>query len=227
VALHLGQATGALTLTRGPVKKILFVEHGTPVYAASNLPAERLAGLAVRRGIVAAERLEALRKARPEARTAELLAAEGLLSDAGLRELVALQLRVIAWSCFEWRDGSYAFQLGRPPAGRLPIAVAPGDLVLDGLRRTATLPRLRAELPDDVHLAPAPDPAVELYALRLLPQEAHLLTLADGTKSVADLLRLSDLDERATRAFLQAGRLLRLLDAVERVLASTRRIGFM
>ena len=136
-------------------------------------------------------------------------------------------MRAIAWSTFEWREGSYAFELGRPPAGRVPLRLDPGDLVLEGMRRTATLPRLREELPAALHLAPAPDPAFELHALRLLEPEARLLVLADGTKSVADLLRLSELPERDTLAFLLACRAMRVLDEVERVLASTRRIGFM
>jgi hypothetical protein len=102
-----------------------------------------------------------------------------------------------------------------------------GDLLLDGLRRASTLPRLRAELPSGTHLAPAPDPAFELYSLRLRAGEARLLAVADGTKSVADLLRLTELPERDALAFLQACRVMRILDDVARVLASTRRIGFM
>ncbi|BDG06823.1 DUF4388 domain-containing protein [Anaeromyxobacter oryzae] len=227
VALHVGQATGALTLTAGPVKKIVVVEKGVPVYAASNVAGERLGAICVRRGLVTAERLDALRRAAPDGRTADLLAREGLLSPERRAELVAAQIRAVAWSTFEWRAGSYAFQLGRPPAGRVPVRIAMADLVLEGVLRTATLDRLRAELPADVHLAPAPDPAFELYALRLRPAEARLLPIADGTKSVADLVRLADQPERDTLAFLQACQVMRVLDAVERVLASTRRIGFM
>jgi hypothetical protein len=44
---------------------------------------------------------------------------------------------------------------------------------------------------------------------------------------VADLLRLTELPERDALAFLHACRMLRVLDEVARVLASTRRIGFM
>jgi CheY-like chemotaxis protein len=227
VALHLGQATGALTLTRGPVKKILVVDEGMPVYAASNVGAERLGAICVRRGVVTAERLEALRKERPAARTAELLAAAGLLSPEKRAELVAGQIRLVAWSTFEWREGSYEFQLGRPPAGRVPVKIAMGDLVLEGMLRASTLPRLKAELPAELHLAPSPDPAFELYALGLRAREARLLAHADGTKSVVDLLRLTDLPERDALAFLQACRVMRVLDDADRVLASTRRIGFM
>ena len=228
VAVHRGQATGALTVTRGPVKKIMVFEAGAPVYAASNVAAERFGAICVRRGVVTQEQLEQLRReATPTARTADLLALAGLLPAARLNELVVGQIRAIAWSTFEWREGGYEFQLGRPPSARVPVRLAMGDLVLEGILRTATLPRLRAELPGEVHLAPSPDPAFELYALGLRPKEAHLLSLADGTKSVTDLVRLSDMDARDALAFLQACRVMRVLDEVEHVLASTRRIGFM
>jgi CheY-like chemotaxis protein len=228
VAVHQGQATGALTVARGAVKKILVFEAGAPVYAASNVGAERFAAICVRRGVVAQERLDALRReAAPGARTADVLAAAGLLPAARRAELLGGQVRAIAWSVFEWREGAYAFQLCRPPAVRTPLRLSMSDLLLEGILRTATLPRLRAELPREIHLAPAPDPAFELYALGLRPKEAHLLSLADGTKSVADLVRLSEMEERDALAFLQACRVMRVLDEVERVLASTRRIGFM
>jgi CheY-like chemotaxis protein len=227
VALHVAQGTGALTIGRGSIRKIVVVERGAVVYAASNVAAERFGAVCVRRGIVTPERLEALRRNRPEARTATLLEDAGLLAPARRAELIAGQIRAIVWSTFEWREGSYEFHLARPPEGRLPVVLPVGDLVLEGMLRTATLPRLREDLAAELHLAPAPDPAFELYALGLRPGEAHLLSLADGTKSVADLVRLSDLPERDALAFLQACRMMRVLDEVDRVLASTRRIGFM
>ncbi len=227
VALHVAQATGALAVARGPVKKIVAVERGAPVYAASNVASERFGALCVRRGIVAADRLEAFRKGRPAARTADLLSDAGLLTPARHAELVAGQIRAVIWSMFEWRGGSYDFRLARPPGGRVAVALATGNLVLEGMLRTSTLPRLQDELPPSAHLAPSPEPAFELSALRLRPQEAHLLALADGTKSVADLVALADLTERDALAILQACRVMRVLDEVERALASTRRMGFM
>ncbi len=227
VALHVGQATGALTIERGPVRKIVVVERGVPVYAASNVQAERFATIALRRGLATAEAIETLQRSAPDERTSDALVARGLLAPERQAELLQAQIRVIVWSTFEWRDGRYAFQLGRPPAGRVPLQVSMSDLVLDGMRRASTLGRLRAELAADAHLAPSPDPAFELYDLRLQRGEAKLLALADGTKGVADLVRLSEVPERDALAFLQACRVMRVLDEVERVLASTRRIGFM
>lgn len=227
VALHLAQATGALTLSRGPVRKILCVESGVPVYAASNVGAERFASIAIRRGILSAEKLDELRRYSPQARTAELLIDAGLLTPARRAEIILGQIKIILWSTFEWRDGTYEFQLARPPEPRVAVTLPMGDLILEGMLRASTLPVLQAEVPLDVNLAPSPDPAFELYALGLRPREAHLLSLADGTKSVRDLVALSEMAERDALAFLQACRVMRVLDEVTRVLASTRRMGFM
>jgi CheY-like chemotaxis protein len=227
VALHVAQATGALTVHRGAVKKILLVEKGAPVYAASNVAGERLGAICVRRGVVSAEELVALRQASPAARTSELLLGARKLTAAKRAELTTAQIRAIAWSTFEWRDGQYDFQLARPPAGLLQLGLSMADLLLEGMVRASTLPRLQAELPLGIHLAPAPDPGFELYTLGLRPAEAHLLSLCDGTKSVQDLVALARLPEREALAFLQALRVMRVLDDVESVLAGTRRIGFM
>lgn len=227
VALHVGQATGALTLEHAGLRKILVVEKGVPVYAASNVGAERFAAICVRRGAVTPEAIETMQRAAPTERTGDALVARGILTQEKRTELLLGQVRAIVWSTFAWREGRYEFQHGRPPATRVPLEVPMADLVLDGIRRTATLPALRSELPASTHLAPSPDPAFELYALKLQRGEAKLLALADGTKNVADLIRLSDVAERDALAFLQACRVMRVLDEVERVLASTRRIGFM
>jgi hypothetical protein len=227
VALHLAQATGALTVRRGPVRKILLVERGTPAYAASNIAGERMAAIAVRLGVLDEAALAGLRHADTAARTADLLLRAGALSAARLADLTAAQVRAIAWSTFEWREGRYDVELGRLPPGLRPLGLGMAELLLEGLLRASTLATLRAELPPGTHLAPAADPAFELHALGLRQPEAHLLSLCDGTKSVGDLLALARLPEREALAFLQACRVLRVLDEVERVLASTRRMGFM
>jgi hypothetical protein len=227
VALHVAQATGALTVQRGAVKKILLVEKGAPIYAASNVAGERFGAICLRRGVVGAEELAELRRQDPAARTADLLQKAGKLTGARRGELTTAQVRAIAWSTFEWREGQYDFQLARPPQGLLHLGLSMADLLLEGMVRASTLPVLQAELPTGIHLAPAPAPAFELYALGLRPGEAHLLSLCDGTKNVQDLVALARLPEREALAFLQALRVMRVLDDVESVLAGTRRIGFM
>jgi CheY-like chemotaxis protein len=227
VALHQAQATGALTLTRGPVKKILLVDRGVPIYAASNVGVERFGAICVRRGVLSAEELDELRRAGPGRRTSDLLEQAGRLAHQSRVDLVRAQVRAVTWSTFGWGDGGYEFQLARPPTGLLQLGLSMADLLLEGMVRTATMARLVVDLPVAINLAPSPDPAFELYALGLRPGEAHLLSLCDGTKSVRDLASLSRLPERESLAFLQALRVMRVLDDVDRVLAGTSRIGFM
>jgi CheY-like chemotaxis protein len=228
-AFHVAQATGVLTLQRGKVKRLLLFDRGVPVFASSNLPADRLGAFCVRRGLLTQAAREALaRSLAPGERTADALLAKGILTEKMRAEIVAEQVRSIVWSTFEWRDGSYRFQVAALPRREIvKLALFPGDLILEGILRTAALPDLRRDLEASVALAPAPDPAFELYALGLRPAEAHLLALADGTKSVADLVALSELPERESLAFLYACRLMGVLDEVERVLAGTRRMAFM
>lgn len=228
-ACHTAQLTGALTLQRGPVKRLVLFREGVPVFASSNLAADRFGALCVRRGVLTQPEREALmREVGPEVRTADALLEKGLLTERRRAELVAEQVRSIIWSTFGWREGAWRLEVKPlPPRELLQLSLFPGDLILEGVLRTATLEELRGDLPAEMALAPAPDPAFELYTLGLRPAEAHLLALADGTKSVADLLKLSDLPEREALAFLHACRLMGVLDEVERVLAGTRRMAFM
>jgi len=227
--LHTGRATGALSLRRGEEKRLLLLSGGAPVFGTSNLPQERFGALCVREGILRPAALTALLRAlRPGDTTAGALLARELLTPERRAELVAMQVAEIAWGAFAWREGTYRITLGPLPARELvPIDLFPGELILEGMRRAATLPQLREALPPEVALAPAADPAFELHRLQLRSREAELLAHADGTKRVADLVALSGLPEREALAFLEACRAMGLLDTVERVLASTRRIGFM
>ncbi len=227
-ALHTAQATGALTLERGAIRKLVLLERGTPVYASSNLASERFGACCVRRGILTQEEREAIMREVPHGtRTADALRARGLLGDRLRAEVVADQVRAILWSTFEWREGTYRLELvPLPRRERLRLALVAGDLVLEGVMRTATLLGLRQELPASMALAPVPDPAFELHALALRPAEARLLALADGTKAVSDLVSLSDLSERDALAFLSACRVLGVLDEGERVLSGTHRTAF-
>jgi len=227
--LYTGQATGALSLTREPVKKLVLFERGAPVLATSNVPRERFGARCVREGVLDAQALaELVRDLPPGVSTAAALLQAGLLTAERRARMVAEQVVEILWAAFDWREGLYRISLQPLPAReRVPLVIHPGDLILEGMRRAASLERLRAELPPDLALAPATQPAFELHRLQLRSREAQMLAHADGTKSVRDLVALSGLHEREALAFLGACRHMGLLDEVDRVLASTRRIGFM
>jgi two-component system, OmpR family, response regulator len=228
-ALHAGRTSGALTLVRGSVKKLVGLERGTPVFAISNVPAERFGAVAVRAGVLSAEALRALTaELGATGRVADALVARGLLDPAHRVALVGEQIREVIWSAFAWADGTYRLVEGPFERKELVrVELAPGDLVLEGRRRTAVLDALRTALPATRALGRGPAPAVRLEELALSRAEAQLVAHADGTKTIADLVALGGLPEREALALLQGCRDVGILIEVERGLSGTRRIGFM
>jgi two-component system, OmpR family, response regulator len=227
--LGAARVTGALTLARGEVKKLVLLEAGHTVLATSNVAAERFGARAVTAGILSAEALAALkRELGADAPIGEALVARGLLEPAARARMVRDQVCEVVWSAFGWREGTYRLLVSPlSRRARVSLDLAPGDLVLEGVRRTAGLEWLREELPARLALAPRANPSVPPSDLHLTPGEATMLAHADGTKTVGDLVALSHLPERDALAFLHGCRELGLLDAVKRGLAGTRRIGFM
>ncbi len=228
-ALHTARTTGALTLARPPVKKLILLEEGRAVFAASNLPSERFAARCVREGILSAGALKILvAEIGPREPLNEALLARGLLDDAQRTRMFVEQVREIIWSTFDWREGSYRLLAG--PRARRPITrvdIAPQDLVLEGFRRMATIERLREDLPPTLALARATRPDADFRDLPMAGPEALMLAHADGTKTISDLVVLSGMDERDALAFLAGCRALGILDEVSRALAGTGRMGFM
>ncbi|MBI5067464.1 MAG: DUF4388 domain-containing protein [Deltaproteobacteria bacterium] len=222
------EATGSLELVQEPVRRLLLLEHGNLVFAISNQPHERFGPRCVRAGLLAAAELAALQRSlAPGESLGRTLVARGALTAGRRTELVRAQVQEIAWSAFAWRQGSYRIALGPLPAReRLDLGLRPGPFLLQGIRRAVPPERLRQELPADHTLAPGRT-APAAVGLELGPAEASLLALADGTKSVGDLLTLSTLPEEQALALLLAAACLGLLVPGQRGLASTRRIGFM
>lgn len=221
------EATGSLELVQEPVRRLLLLERGAPAFAISNQPGERFGPRCVREGLLGAGDLAALQASLPAGASLGLALVErGVLTPEQRLALVRAQVEQVAYAAFPWRQGSYRIALGPLPAReRLDLGLRPGPFLLTGIRRALPLERLRQELPLDQALGPAHAPPAGVAELS--PEEAGLLALADGTKSVADLLALSPLPEQATLALLLGAACVGLLEAGRRGLASTRRIGFM
>jgi hypothetical protein len=229
--LHAARASGELSLVRGHERRLVSLEQGRPVFAASNERSESFAARCLREGVLSPDALYALlAELNLDEPLDEELIARGIIDSARRSRLMADQVREVVWGAFAWRSGRYRLQGGRAARGSLPVSlpveVGVPELVLEGTRRTAALEELRRELPARLALAAKPVPAY-LGDLVLPPPEVALLAHADGTKTVGDLVTLSGMGEREALAVLQALLDLGLLAEVRRSLAGTRRMGFM
>lgn len=228
-ALHAARATGALTLTRGPLRKLVLLEGGRPVFAASNARSERFASRCLREGLLSPGSLaELMAEIGPRTPLNEALLARGLVDMPRRARMMADHICELLWNTFTWREGSYRMSPGvRARRPIVPVELRTSEVILEGLRRGATLENLRRELPDAVALVPGKRPSFDLSELRLPPGEAAMLAQADGTKSVRDLVLLSGVSERRALAALQGCLDMGVLDPVSRLLSGTRRMGFM
>lgn len=226
-AIYQARQTGEMRLRRKDAMKLFRFDSGLLAHAASNLEAEQFGALAVRRGTVTAEQYD---RARAAAKSGNLPVAQAMreqrtLDEASVAGLLADQVRAIVWSVLEWTDGEYGFTPGRLAPGLPSAKLTPATVVLEGVRRDVPLAKLREHVGRDLLYTPRPDPPYDLQDLGLSDDEARVVAYADGTKTVDDLLVLTEAPERAALAVLHALAMLGILEARKESVLS-RRIVF-
>jgi two-component system OmpR family response regulator len=216
-AFYTAKETGELGLQKGPVKKIVYFEHGMPVFALSNLVSDRLGQFLVRAGKIAEDALKAAaaEAAASRKRTGDVLIAQGLLTETERLYYVGQQIKGILYSLFAWEEG--VFQLSFQARARreaIKLDMHPANLVLRAVRKLYKPDRLGRLLPDDQKLIPSPEPHFNLSDVELQAWEARLLTKANGMRTVRELIELSGKAELDSRGLLVGLRALRILDLV-------------
>jgi CheY-like chemotaxis protein/tetratricopeptide (TPR) repeat protein len=136
------QATGVLTLRRGRIKKEIYVIHGVPVGAESNIRTETLGHyLVARRVLDEQQHQQALRVAKEQHKSLmEAVVSLGWLSETDVfRHHTALvKLKII--NSLRWHDGGYAFTTGDTFSDRIPKATIDiTHILLLGLQRVTSL----------------------------------------------------------------------------------------
>ena len=220
---------GELKLKQGQVLKVVYFEAGQPVYAASNLATERFARFCARRGLLSPSDLQAVAALSKEegVRTGDAMMRLGLLDADKRRQLVEDQVKEIIWSTFAWSSGGYGFSPMRlQRTGLVKLSIFPGDLILEGVLKQETLVALRQKMPRPRRLSPTAAPPYALHELKLTGPQAMLLAYADGSKTVEDLLTLTDLSERETLATLHGLEMMGILQERREASSSQRRISF-
>lgn len=185
------QETGELWLQRGKVKKAIWFEKGRPVFALSNLAADRFGTFLVRLGRITPEQLReaTTRAATEKRRTGDVLVSMGVLQDTERLYYVAQQVKAILYSLFAWRDGDYVLSFqARARMEPVRLGLHPAQLIARGIKKLYSIDRLQRQIALEDRLAPSPEPAYALADAGLEPWETQLLARIDGERTVAELL---------------------------------------
>jgi CheY-like chemotaxis protein len=218
-AFYLAQQTGELTLQKGKVKKNLFFERGQPCYAISNLVADRFGPFLVRVGKISTAQLELCQAAADKTgrRTGDVLAEMGILRETEKLYYVAQQVKAIIYSVFGWEEGEYRLHFA-DRAGReaIKLDLHPANLITRGVKKLYKPARLFRLLSPEDRLIPSPQPAYGLHEVELERWEAELLPKVDGTRTLAELIRMAQRPEHAVYGFLYGLVALKILDRTAR-----------
>lgn len=231
-AFHQSQTTGELWLSHDKAKRVLLLRRGVIVGARSNIDAEELTMLALKKGLLAPEaagdvRMDVIDGKRRT--VVEAIAARAVMDEGRLRALVEEHARRIALGAFTWQSGGMRVTLeGRAGREHMPVRVPVGDIIVRGILLTEGDAALRAAAPDDARFSPAADSGYGLEDLTLSADEARAVVAMDGTKTVRDLITLfAPVPSERTIRGLAAGLLcLHLVRFAGRGPAEARRISF-
>ncbi|HEY3446400.1 MAG TPA: response regulator [Myxococcales bacterium] len=204
-AFYQSQETGELGVQRGKVKKVVYFEHGQPVFALSNLVTDRFGQFLVRVGKINDSdlRTAATRAEQTKHRTGEILVEMGLLKETERLYYVGQQVKSIIYSLFGWEDGVYELAFKHSALGEsIKLDAHPANIIMRGIRKLYKPERLSRLLAPEDRVLPSLQPAYTLSDIELEKWEAALLPRADGTRTIAELVAYANKPEEIVHGFL-------------------------
>lgn len=229
-ACHQSRFTGTLHV-EGEGQRVLTLIDGHLLSIrdpADASPLPSIAALSVLDGRLEEELLEEVRELAGHEGLSEdeAVLLMGLMTPEQLSERGRLRLRPLLAELLDWTEGRLRLSAGArdvdaPQALRIPLA----GLIFEAIFERGETDAMRGELTDDLRPAPTEDPPYDLGEIPMSGAQAQLLAHSDGSKSLADLTLLSDLEATEVRLTLWA--LIRLgILAPMHPTRSTRRITF-
>lgn len=206
-AFYLSKETGELSCKKGKVKKVVYFEHGQPVFALSNLAADRFGQFLVRVGKIKPDQLEdvAVVAQQTNRRTGDVLVERGLLKDTERLYYVGQQVKSIIYSLFGWEEGQFVLTFREKARSEsIKLDVFPGNLITRGVKKLYKPERIGRLVRPDERLMPSPQPPYQLNEIELEKWEATLLPRLDGTRTNAEITAMAGRPEHQVKAFLAA-----------------------
>lgn len=196
--------TGQVTFVSPPLEKSMYFDHGRPVFAASNLPHDRMGELLYREGKITRQQRARSRELLVESgrRMGEILVEEGFLKRRELLPAVRRHIEDIVYSLFSLREGEYVVKPGEFAAEeRIRLSKHPAALILEGVRRKYGVAQLEARLGSASAIVSASDASrlkPVLAVADLSRTERAAIGAMDGDKTLEEVASLVGISLHAT-----------------------------
>jgi curved DNA-binding protein CbpA len=205
--LYLGRRTGLLHFTRGSESGSVCFIKGHIAWGQSSIAECRLGPVLVRHGLIAQESIDqAYEIVGAGRRLGDVLLDAGALDRHTLDQALALQVRETLLAVFAWTDGDWRFD-EHPPEyfkgydGALHMST--GDIIMDAVWSVADPEVVTYALGDqDRAVALTTDPLLRFQRITLTEMEGRLVSLADGVRTVAEILAMAPNDPQEAQRSL-------------------------
>ncbi|MFQ5579912.1 MAG: DUF4388 domain-containing protein [Nitrospiria bacterium] len=213
------EKTGVLNLFRNDLNKSIYFKNGEIIFAISLYPDDRLGEVLLKTGKIRYQEyersVELLKKTGK--RQGTILVEEGLITPKELFEGVIYQVKEIILSLFTWIDGEYKFTEGPLPTEEvITLNISTADLILAGIQRIREWNRLLNELPSPNTVIKTSEILPRLSKeISFSPSLEGLIQLADGERTLYQILITSEMNSLECAQFLYYLLTLQVLEAVK------------
>jgi hypothetical protein len=201
--VHQSGWSGALHALEGSTHRTVWFKRGEIQTCGSNIDSDRLGELLYRYGRISREVLDrAIAQVGPHRRLGQALVEMGAVSSHDVFTFIRKQVEEVFFALLRVRQGCFFFERSKGDEKLPDLALSTQNLLLEGARRMDEMHYFREKIPSSDclpvrrHGTVRPPPAEE--------QARSVLELCDGTRTVDDVARESQLGEfEATRALYQ------------------------
>jgi serine/threonine protein kinase/curved DNA-binding protein CbpA len=211
--IYAARGTGILHFEREGASKRIYFKTGSVVFANSDVNEDRLGEFLIRQGEIDRALFDRVSEAmrRTGQRMGKTLTDLGLFSNEQVKEFVRRQVQGIIYSVFDWKTGTYGFEiLDRPVEEDIIVELSTAELILTGVRTMHSIDQVQISLGSlDRVLRHTENPLLLYQKMTLTPSEGYVLSRVDGSTSIAEIAAISPLggDEtlRCVYALVSAG----------------------
>jgi hypothetical protein len=198
VDLHRHGATGSLKVN-GPVfPKALYFRGGRILFGSSNDPRDQLGAILIESGKITREQLDDVNaKVGPGNPLAKVLAESGFVNQRELGDAARVKVERILSDVLSWDSGSFEFEDGVLPKGAVDLKLSTERLLLAAVQRIGDRGFALRHLGGDLSVVLEPTGEGEATLSEVRAEVWPLLERLDGTRSLADAVALTRLDEFA------------------------------
>lgn len=202
--------SGCLSVTDGRNFGNIFIRDGRIIYATILNRKQKLGDLLVMKETIDNETLSRaleIQKSDKKKRLGEILIELGAITREILEHELKEQIEQTIFTMLTWESGYFNFEADLlPPTEEYTVQLSAQELLLEGARRIDEWRKIENKIPSFETVLIRKE---DVQEIQLTDEENKIMELIDGTRSIDDILKLSDYDFfetcRAVYGLLSAG----------------------